>query len=69
MALQETKFEIIGTETAPIQVRSFAQCLELANIILLMGLHNYKQARIPIKSDLNIEAGEYHVKNYPDYKG
>ena len=36
------------------------------NIILGTGVHNYQMARIPIKSGLNIEAWEHHLRGYAD---
>ena len=39
------------------------ELLEIAHIVNETGTSNYKQARIPIKSGLNIEAWE---ENYPD---
>ena len=38
----------------------------MADIILGTGVPNYRMARIPIKSGLNVEAWEHHLSDYAD---
>ena len=40
--------------------------MHIAKIIRDTGVPNYAGARIPIKSDLNLDAWEHHLKGYPD---
>ena len=47
-------------------IQSVQQYLHIADIIRNTGLPNYRQARIPIKSGLNLEAWEYRLRQYPD---
>ena len=42
------------------------QLLAIADTIRSTGLPNYKAARIPIKSDLNVDAWESQLRDYSD---
>ena len=44
----------------------FKNFLKIAHIVNETGTSNYRQARIPIESGLNIEAWEENLSNYPD---
>ena len=47
-------------------INSVERCIEIANIIRDTGVPNYKVARIPIISNLNVEAWEKELCDYPD---
>ena len=66
IAMAPTNFSFIGPDRATERVTSISQYLRIAEIIRLLGLPNYRQARIPIKSGLNIEAWKNHLRDYPD---
>ena len=51
-----TGFSFIGPEIDPMKIDSID--LKTADIILSTGVPNYRMARIPIKSGLNVEAWE-----------
>ena len=51
-----TDFAFIGPDREPIEIDSIDKLLHVADIILDTGVPNYKMARIPIKSGLNVEA-------------
>ena len=60
------EFSFIGPDRLPVDVTDIDQCVNIANIIASMGLPNYAQARIPLKSGLNIQKWEKELVNYPD---
>ena len=68
IAPQSTQFEFIGPDRAAEELSSVHQYLRIAKTIRESGLPNYKQARIPIKSGLNIDAWKRHLCDYPDKK-
>ena len=68
IAIEPTDFTYIGPDRATESISSTSQYLQIAEIIRHSGLPNYKQARIPIKSGLNIEAWKRHLGDYPDQK-
>ena len=51
-------FEFIGPDRPPVCINSVERCIEIANIIRDTGVPNYKVARIPIISNLIVEAWE-----------
>ena len=59
-------FEFIGPDRKPMEVNNIHEYLKIAQAIKSTGVPNYKLARIPIKSDLNLDAWEYHLQDYPD---
>ena len=63
---EDTVFEFIGPDRPPVRIDSVEKCIEIANIIRATGLPNYKSARIPIISNLNVEAWEKQLSVYPD---
>ena len=68
IALQSTQFEFIGPDRASEEISSVHQYLRIAKTIRDLGLPNYNQVRIPIKSGLNIDAWKCHLHDYPDKK-
>ena len=50
------KFSFIGPDRKPVTISTIPQCLDIARIIKDTGLLNYKQARIPVSSGLNLQA-------------
>ena len=68
IAIEPTNFIFIGPDRATESISSTNQYLGIAEIIRHSGLPNYKQARIPIKSGLNIESWKRHFGNYPDQR-
>ena len=68
IALQPTEFSFIGPDRQPTDTSGVDKYLEMALIIKKSGLPNYRQARIPLASGLNIEAWKRYLHNYPDQK-
>ena len=62
-SLHETNFEFIGPDGNFCEYDTVEQIVKIADIIKAMGLSNYKQARFPIKSNLNLPAsGKIHYR-------
>ena len=61
-----TDFSFMGPDREPIQIDSIDKLLHTADIILSTGVPNYQMTRIPIKSGLNVEAWEHHLRDYAD---
>ena len=61
-----SEFQFIGPDRAPVEITTVEQCIEIANIIRSTGVPNYREARIPLVSGLNIKAWETYLKDYPD---
>ena len=59
-------FEFIGPDRPPVLIDSIGKCIEVANIVRSTGVPNYKCARIPIVSKMNVEAWEDVLSTYPD---
>ena len=53
-----TDFSFTGPDREPVEISSIDTFLKVANCILSTGVPNYRAARIPIKSGLNVEAWE-----------
>ena len=66
ISLHPTKFEFIGPDRPSIDPRNVDQYLHLAKKVKESGVPNYRQVRVPIKSDLNIEAWKHHLYDYKD---
>ena len=66
LSLEETNFEFIGPDRDLCEYKNIDQVIKIAEIIKETGLSNYKQARFPIKSDLNLPAWEKYLADYPD---
>ena len=62
---QPTQFEFIGPDTEPRKFSKAEEFINIAQIIKNTGVSNYKQARFPVESGLNIEAWENRLINYP----
>ena len=61
-----TEFEFIGPDRQPVAISSIEQLMAIADIIRSTQLPNYKAARIPIESSLNVRAWEAHLQDYSD---
>ena len=66
--LEATNFQFIGPDRDLIEYKDVDHVCELAKIIQSTGLPNYKLARFPIKSGLNLPAWEHYLKDYPDQR-
>ena len=66
LAQANTDFVFIGPDKCPIQLDSVDTLLKTASIIRDTGQPNYKVARIPIESGLNVAAWEKYLENYSD---
>ena len=64
--LEETDFEFIGPDRDLCEYKNIDQVIKVAEMIKETGLPNYKQARLPIKSDLNLPAWEKYLTDYSD---
>ena len=64
--LSSDTFEFVGPDREPVEASTKYQYLNIAETIRRTGLPNYRGARIPIKSGLNINAWEHHLKDYPN---
>ena len=62
----DTSFRIVGPDRDLVQIDSVQKCLEVADIILGMGLLNYRMACILIKSGLHLRAWERQLIDYCD---
>ena len=62
----QTDFQFIGPDREPVELNSIDTLLNIANIIRDTGQPNYKCARIPIKSGLQVEAWEKYLRDYSD---
>ena len=70
IALQPTLrlFSFIDPDRQATDTSGVDKYLEMAMIIKKSGLSNYRQARIPLSSGLNIDAWKRYLHNYPDQK-
>ena len=60
LALEATSFKFIGPDHPPVDIDSISKCLQVADVIFSTNKPNYRGARIPIVSGLNINAwGKY----------
>ena len=66
LVLQSTEFEFIGPDREVKPIVNVDHYLDVARVVLKSGQPNYKQARIPIKSGLKLEAWESRLASYPD---
>ena len=66
LAQDSTNFTFIGPDRRPVKIDSVETLLKVAEVIRNTGQPNYKAARIPIESDLNIEAWERYLRDYSD---
>ena len=68
IAIDSTDFEFIGPDRPTVNITNVAEYIKLAHTIRSSGLPNYRQARIPIKSGLKIDAWKRLLQDYPDKK-
>ena len=68
ITLSDDNFTFIGPDRAVCDITDSNQYLRIAETIRQTGLPNYRGARIPIKSGLNLEAWERHLSDYPNRK-
>ena len=66
LAHDSIAFEFIGPDRLPVYMDTVDQYVTVAKIIQSTGLPNYKAARIPVSSALNIPAWEAYLLDYPD---
>ena len=66
--LESTNFQFFGPDRDLIEYQDIDHVCHLAKIIQDTGLPNYKMARFPIKSGLNLPAWEHYLKDYPDQR-
>ena len=66
LAMESTDFRFVGPDRLPVTIDSIDKCLEVANIIRNTSLPNYRMARIPLTSGLNIPAWERELQGYPN---
>ena len=59
-------FEFIGPDRNPVSITTVEQCIRIAEVISSTGVPNYRGARIPLVSGLNIEAWKTYLRDYPD---
>ena len=66
LGLSDRSFSFIGPDKQPVPMNSVQDYIKAADIIKSSGVPNYQQARIHVTSNLNIEAWEKCLQNYPD---
>ena len=66
LAHDATDFCFVGPDRLPQSIDTVDQFVAVAKIIQSTGLPNYKMARIPVSSSLNIQAWENYLSDYPD---
>ena len=66
LATTVKQFEFIGPDRCPQKLESILDYITAAKIIRTTGVPNYKQARIPVVSSLNVAAWKECLADYPD---
>ena len=66
LAHDETDFCFVGPDRLPQSIDTVEQFVAVAEIIESTNLPNYKMARIPVSSSLNIPAWKKSLSDYPD---
>ena len=66
IALERDNFEFIGPDRQEVCIDSIDKCLKISRIIRDTNEPNYKIARFPLKSGLNLRAWEDRLSDYPD---
>ena len=66
LAHDETTFCFVGPDRLPQSIDTVERFVAVAEIIQSTNLPNYKMARIPVSSSLNIPAWERYLSDYPD---
>ena len=67
LTLQGMAFTFIGPDR-PVKFDCVEQYFGIEDTILSTGLPNYKMARYPIQSELNLPAWEEYLREYPDQR-
>ena len=66
ITLSYRSFQFMGPDR-PKELNRVKDYIQAAKIIKSTGVPNYRQARIPIKSHLKLEAWEKYLQDYLDY--
>ena len=66
MALEGSRFEFVGPDRDIPSPLSLSDYISMAIAICSTGLPNYRQSRLPVHSNLNIEAWERLLINFPN---
>ena len=66
ISLQQDTFNFIGPDRQEVCIDSIEKCLHISQIIRSTSEPNYRVARFPLKSGLNVEAWESKLADYPD---
>ena len=66
LVLEDSQFQFIGPDRASPSSLSLNDYISMAKSIRSTGLPNYRQARFPVHSDLNIQAWESLLKDSPN---
>ena len=65
LALESIDFKFIGPDRPPVNITSINTCLQVANVILFTIKPNYREARIPVFSGLNVKMWENAYRIIP----
>ena len=66
LALEGSQFQFIGPDRDSPNLLSLADYISMAKVIHSTGLPNYRQVRLQVHSDLNIQAWERLLENSPN---
>ena len=66
MVTKENSFSFTCPDRAYPDINCIQGYLDMVHMIRNTGLSNYRLARVPISSDLRIDAWERHLQGYPD---
>ena len=66
LTLEDSQFNFVGPDRDSPRSLSLTDYISMANSIRSTGLPNYRQARFPVHSDLNIQAWERLLKDSPN---
>ena len=62
----KAQFTFIGPDREPVLISDINQCVAIAKLIQETGKPNFAAARIPLVSDLNLEAWQKYLSDYHD---
>ena len=66
LCFADHNFNFIGPDKEPVHIDTIDDLIKVANQVLDTGVPNYKGARIPIVSKLNVAAWEAYAADYGD---
>ena len=66
ITLQNNNFQFIGPNRDSVVLDTIEKFIPVATAILQTGVPNYKAARIPIATPLNLDAFDKYLEGYPD---